>query len=57
MGEGGEEILRNKTTQRRFEDEPRKRIRHSHTQRKKDESVLGIVPGLHRVIPTVEQLD
>ena len=49
--------LCNKTKQRGFEDEARKRIRHSHTQCKNNQSVLGIVPGLNRVIPVVEHLD
>ena len=46
-----------KTKRRGSEDEARKRIRDSHTQRKNDEAVFGIVPGLHGVIPVVERLD
>jgi len=38
-------------------DDARKGIRESHTQRKNDESILGIVPGLKRVIPMVERLE
>jgi hypothetical protein len=30
---------------------------HAHTQRKDDESVLGIISGLEGVIPVVEHLD
>jgi hypothetical protein len=36
------------------EDEARKRICDSHTQCKNNQSVLGIIPGLHAVIPVVE---
>lgn len=49
--------LRNKIKQRGFEDEARKRIRHSDAQCKNDQRVLGIVPGLNRVIPVVEHLN
>jgi hypothetical protein len=45
----------NKTNQRGFENEARKRIRHSHIQRKNNQSVFSIVPGLNRVIPVVER--
>jgi hypothetical protein len=40
-----------------FKDESCERIRYAYAQRKNDQSVLGIVPGLQRVIPAVEQLD
>ena len=52
-----ENTLCGKTKRRGSEDEARKRIRDSHTQRKNDEAVFGIVPGLHGVIPVVERLD
>ena len=52
-----ESTLCSKIKRRGSEDEARKRIRDSHTQRKNDETVLGIVPGLHGVIPVVERLD
>jgi hypothetical protein len=54
---GSEYTLCNKAKQRGFEDEARKRIRHSHAQCKNNQGVLGIVPGLNRVIPVVKQLD
>jgi hypothetical protein len=40
-----------------FEDESCERIGDAHAQRKNDQSVLRIVPGLSLVIPPVEQLD
>ena len=46
----------NKTKQQRFEDVSSKRIRHSNTQCKNNQRVLGIVPRLNRVIPCVERL-
>jgi hypothetical protein len=52
-----EKNLCSKTKHRGSEDEARKRIRDTHTQRKNDETVLGIVPGLHGVIPVVERID
>jgi len=52
-----ENTLCSKTKRRGCEDEARKRIRDSHTQRKNDETVFGIVPGLQGVIPVVEHLD
>jgi hypothetical protein len=57
LGVGSEYTLCYKTKQRGFEDEARKRIRHSHAQRKNNQSVLGIVPGSNRVIPVVEHFD
>ena len=54
---GSEYTLCNKTKQRGFEDEARKRIRHADAQRKNDQRVFAIVPGLYRVIPVVEHLD
>ncbi len=52
-----ESTLCSKTKRRGSEDEARKRIRDSYTQRKNDETVFGIVPGLQGVIPVVERLD
>jgi len=57
LGAGSEYTLCNKTKQRGFKEEARKRIRHSYTQCKNNQGVFGIVPGLNRVIPGVEQLD
>ena len=54
LSAGGEDTLCNKNKQPRFEGEAHKRIGHSHAQGKNDQSVLGIVPGLNRVIPTVK---
>src|SRR5260370_39539254 len=54
---GRENTLCSKTKQRRFEHEARKRIRDSQAQCKHNQSVFGIVTGLDRVIPVVEQLD
>jgi hypothetical protein len=54
LGTGGADTLHNQTKQPGFEDEACKRIRYSHTQRKNNQSVFGVVPGLNRVIPTVE---
>jgi hypothetical protein len=54
---GSEQTLCNKTEQRGFEDEARKRIRHSHAQCEKYQGVFSFVPGLHRVIPGVERLN
>jgi hypothetical protein len=51
-----EDTLRNETKERGFEDKSRKRIRHSDAQCKNNQSILGIVPGLNRVIPVVEHL-
>jgi len=50
-------LIAEKTKRRGSEDEARKRIRDSHTQRKNDQAVFGIVPGLHGLIPVVERLD
>jgi hypothetical protein len=52
---GSEDALRNNTKQLGFGDEARKRIGHAHAQCKNDQSVLGIIPALNRVIPTVKQ--
>jgi hypothetical protein len=54
---GGEDLLYNKTKQRVFDVEARKRICHSHAQCKHNQTVFDIVPGLNRVIPVVERLD
>ena len=56
-GARSEQTICNKTKRRGFEEEARQRIRHSHTQCKKNQSVFGIVPGLNCVIPVVENLD
>ena len=56
LGARSGDTVCNKTKQRRFEDVSSKRIRHSNTQCKNNQRVLGIVPGLNRVIPCVECL-
>jgi len=54
---GSEHTLCNKTEQCGFEDEARKRIRHSHAQCKNNQRILAIVSGLNRVIPGIEGLN
>ncbi len=57
MGRGSENTLRDESKQRGFDDEPRKRIRHSDAQRENYQRVFSIVPGLHRVIPGVDRFE
>jgi len=57
QGVGSEYSLCNKTKQRGFDDEARKRIRHSHAQCKNNQTVFRIVSRLNRVIPVVEHLN
>jgi hypothetical protein len=57
LGAGSGPTLCNKTEQRGFGDEARKRIRHSNAQCKNNQPILGIISGLNRVIPGVERLN
>jgi hypothetical protein len=56
LGARSGDTVCNKTKQRGFEDVSGKRIRHSNTQCKNNQRVLGIAPRLNRVIPCVEGL-
>jgi len=56
LGAGGDDTLCNKTKQPALESEGRKRIRDPHAQGKNNQSALGFVPSLNRVIPGVERL-
>ena len=47
-------VLRNYAERNRFENEARKQMRHTHTQCNNNQGILGIVSGLHRVVPAVE---
>ncbi len=51
---GSEFTLCNKTKQRGFEDEMRKRMRHSHAQCNHNQRIFRIISGLNCVIPSVE---